>query len=124
MQAPFAEDDRLIDRPIALLALEPAELTSKLGIRFEEGEDDLDRLQAAAIKAKDGRRFVLIRHEHQPRPGTEIRTRFDSSDLTGDLAAVLRTLGLPWSSVLWWHPDISIDDLCHELRDIGARRHS
>jgi hypothetical protein len=91
-------------QPVATIKLEPEELKERYGIEFQESKDDLDDLVAALVRAPSGRMFALVRHRHQPNPGTDILTDEHSLDLGEDLADAVRYLGLSRADVKWVHP--------------------
>ena len=66
-QVPLGKMEHGLARAVARLGLEPAEITIRLGLRFEKGQDDLDDLEAAVFRARSGKQFALIRHRNQPR---------------------------------------------------------
>ena len=71
-QIPLEQMDRGLACPVATLRLEPAEITNRSGLTFETAHDDLDELQAAVFRVATGQEFALVRHRHQPQPGTDI----------------------------------------------------
>jgi hypothetical protein len=91
-------------QPIATIKWEPEDLTKRFGINFEEAEDDLDRLDVALLQTGSGQQFALVRHRHQPNPGTDILTNEHSADLKNDLAEAVRHLRLGRGDVKWIHP--------------------
>jgi SWIB/MDM2 domain-containing protein len=91
-------------QPVATIDLEPDELNKRYGIQFEESEDDLDHLVAALIRPPSGRVFALVRHRHQPGPGTDIVISEHSPDLKEDLAEAVRHLRLSRGQLRWLHP--------------------
>jgi hypothetical protein len=93
-------------RPIAVLAVEPPELTTKLGIQFESSKDDLDKLDAALLRLPNGMQFALVRHHHAPNPGTDLLVNERRADIAGALEAALEALGMNFDAVTWMHPDI------------------
>src|SRR4051812_14883391 len=85
------EVQRGLAKSIALLRLEPAEISRRCGITFEPDRDDLDTLLVAAIETPSGRQFGFARYEHAPTPGTELLVHERSADLKTEL---LEALGL------------------------------
>jgi len=57
---------------LCVLSRNPEELTRDLGIRFNRSYDNLDYLKYAVIETTLGRIFGLVRHENNPRRGTEL----------------------------------------------------
>jgi hypothetical protein len=103
-QVPLREVKGGLAQTIATIKLEPDQLSERYGIQFEESEDDLDRLVAALIRAPSGQTFALVRHQHQPNPGTDILTDEHSPDLKKDVADAVRHLRLSRADVKWLHP--------------------
>jgi len=89
---------------IGVLRSEPAQLERGLGLKFRDAHDDLDAIRIARIRIADGRTFALVRHRHAPEPGTQIVLTTPSSDLWGDITAVLRRLQLTLNDLAWRHP--------------------
>ena len=46
---------RGVERPVAVVALEPSELASRCKLRFSESHDDLDHFLGALIEAASGK---------------------------------------------------------------------
>jgi hypothetical protein len=69
-----------------------------------DAHDDLDALRIARIRVADGRTFALVRHRHAPKPGTQIVMTTPSTDLWGDITAVLSRLQLKLDDLAWRHP--------------------
>jgi hypothetical protein len=87
-------------RPIALLGLEPEDLSDSLGIVFEEGHDNLDFYRLAAIQLNDGQQVWLMRHRGTPAQGTEVYA--DShADPIAARRMLLEELALPESAITW-----------------------
>jgi hypothetical protein len=75
-------------------------------VRFETTRDDLDDLEAAVIRGAGGRQFALVRHHHQPQPGTDILINERSRDMEADLRHVLHVLESGVHELRWMHPKI------------------
>jgi hypothetical protein len=118
-QIPLAKMERGLACPVATLKLEPAEITRRLGVQFEITRDDLDELDAAVISSGSGRQFALVRHRHQPEPGTDILTNERSSNLGADLRDALRVLKFDPNELRWTHPGID----AKELRQVVSADH-
>jgi SWIB/MDM2 domain len=103
-QVPLKQMVRGLAKPIATIRWEPKELAERFGISFEEAEDDLDQLQVALVQTGSGQQFALVRHRHQPGPGTDILTNEGSADLRKDLAEAVRHLRLCRGDMKWIHP--------------------
>jgi DNA-directed RNA polymerase specialized sigma24 family protein len=116
-QIPLSQMERGLAQPVATIDLEPAEISSRLGVQFENSRDDLDELEAAVVCGKSGRQFALVRHLHQPNDGTDILTNERSRNLTDDLREILRVLQLSIHELRWTHPDIR----AKELEDFDER---
>jgi predicted nucleotide-binding protein len=110
-QIPLGKMERGLARPIATLKLEPSEITRRLGVEFETTRDDLDELDAAVICSGTGRQFALVRHRHQPGPGTDILTNERSPDLSADLRDALHVLQFDPKELRWMHPGIEVKEL-------------
>src|SRR2546426_1861551 len=106
-QLSLAEMKYGLVKPIATIQCEPRDLSKKLGISFEVTKDDLDEVEAALIRANSGREFALVRHRHQPHPGTDILTAEHSPDLARDLQDVLQLLRIGPGDLSWVHPEIA-----------------
>jgi upstream activation factor subunit UAF30 len=105
-QVPISEVAGGLAQPVAIIGLEPHELTERYGIQFEESKDDLDYLVAALIRPPSGRVFALVRHRHQPNSGTDILINEKSADMKRDLEEAVRHLGLTRSQLKWLHPTV------------------
>jgi len=104
-QLPLGEMEFGLAQPIAVARLEPAEFEKKLGLTFEPARDDLDELVTALIRGASGRQFALVRHLHQPKPGTTILTNEKSCDFARDLQESLAALQMNIDGLDWIHPD-------------------
>lgn len=103
-QVPLEKMEHGLARAVARLGLEPAEITSRVGLRFEKGQDDLDDLEAAVFRGRSGRQFALIRHRHQPYPGTDILVNERLPDLTAALREAMQALRFNPKELTWIHP--------------------
>ena len=92
------------NRPIATLALDPAELTARYGLVFEEGWDNLDYLQRAAIELADGSQAWLMRHRGDRSPGTVVYVDA-AADFGRARNLVLQALELTPAAFIWVAPD-------------------
>jgi hypothetical protein len=99
---------RGLAKPIAVLRLEPAEISQHCGIVFEPDRDDLDALLVAAFESETGRQFGFARYEHAPLPGTELLVHEQSPDLKAELLEALGLLHLRPRDLTWIHPDIDL----------------
>lgn len=93
-------------KPIAVLALEPGELSLRTGLRFETTRDDLDYLQAALFQTAKGSQFALVRHHHAPNSGTDLLANERTVDLGLALEEALSALEIASTELTWKHPDI------------------
>lgn len=91
-------------RPIAVMSLEPEDFTSRSGVEFEEGSDDLDFTRSALIELDSGLVAGLVRYARSPRPGTELHAPERAGDVEAALQAFLTELGLDESDVTWVLP--------------------
>jgi hypothetical protein len=94
-------------KPIALLALEPGEISERTGLKFETTRDELDYLQAALFRTSGGTQFALARHQHAPIPGTEIVVNERTNDLSAALEEAISVLGFDVTELVWVHPEIA-----------------
>jgi hypothetical protein len=89
-----------IDKPIAILRAEPAELARRYRVRFTNGQDELDEFQEAALKLKSGRQILLTRYRRSPGPGTTVSVdRLD--DATAALGELRELLELGRGELAW-----------------------
>jgi hypothetical protein len=121
-QIPLEQMARGLARPVATLILEPAEITSRSGLTFETAHDDVDELQAAVFRVATGQEFALVRHRHQPQPGTDILINETSRDLGAALRDALQGLQLEPRELRWSHPKIrpAVRELYIEQRPDGT----
>lgn len=119
-QIPLEQMARGLARPVATLILEPAEITSRSGLTFEAAHDDLDELQAAVFRVATGQEFALVRHRHQPQPGTDILINETSRDLGAALRDALQGLQLEPRELRWTHPKIEVTKL-KRSPDVGNK---
>ena len=96
-----------LTRPVAVLRMNPEELSERIGIRFHTAHDDLDVLDWAQVVGLSGKAYALVHHRHSPKPGTEVVVRYDSVDPRGDLVDLLRGLKLSEDDLVWTAPDAS-----------------
>jgi hypothetical protein len=93
--------------PVAVIRVEPEDLSRDLGLKFIRGHDDLDYLRLAAVSLNDGQPFLLVRHEGKPDPGTEIISSGAASrNLSGELTRLLHALHVGPGHIVWTHPKI------------------
>jgi hypothetical protein len=110
-QIPLKQMEHGLARPVATLRLEPAEITSRVGLKFENTHDDLDELEAAVFRANTGRQFALIRHRHQPKAGTDILVNERSRDLSAALRDALQVLQFEPRELQWTNPEVNLREL-------------
>lgn len=92
------------NRPIATLALEPAALKARHGLVFEDGWDNLDYVQRAAIELADRSQAWLVRHRGDPAPGTVVYVDA-AADFGRARDLVLQALDLTQAAFSWIAPD-------------------
>jgi hypothetical protein len=107
-QVPLAKMEHGLARPVARLGIEPAEIEKRVGLRFEEGRDDLDDVVAAVFRSHSGKQFALIRHRDQPVPGTDILINERLSDFSAALHEALQVLHLKPQDLSWTHPKATL----------------
>ena len=88
------------NRPIAVLSLEPAEISARYGIRFTVERDDLDLADVAIVELSSGRHLSLIRYRNNPSPGTEVAADF-GDDRTDARQELLQAFRLDKSMLTW-----------------------
>jgi hypothetical protein len=94
-----------IDKPIAVLRADPAELSRRYKVRFSPGQDDLDEFHEAGLKLKSGRQVLLMRYQRSPGPGTTVSVdRLD--DATDALRELRETLQLRRREIAWVSNDV------------------
>jgi hypothetical protein len=85
---------------IAMLDVAPESLTTRYGLQWFEGTDNLDNYSAALVQLRSGRRLGFVRHHGDPQPGTEVH-----ADVHDDVQEVVRELleglELPETAVTW-----------------------
>jgi hypothetical protein len=97
--------------PVAVLQLEPNELTKTRFLNFREGFDDLDYLVFATLFLPSGREVTLVRHINAPSPGTEVCVVPDEKSIAPHQESALtiietvKTLNLTMANLSWIHPD-------------------
>jgi hypothetical protein len=91
--------------PVAVLRMEPDELTSKEVLSFREGFDDLDYLVFATLLLPSGREVTLVRHANAPSPGTEVCVVPDEKAIVLTILETVQTLNLTVADLSWIHPD-------------------
>ena len=90
-------------RPLVVLAGEPQELSARFGLSFEEGQDDFDAFQLAAIALADGSHAWLLRYQGDPNPGTIVYVD-TGADFAQAKALLTQALDLAKEDVLWVSP--------------------
>jgi len=94
-----------LTKSVAVLRLNPDELSERIGVPFRAAHDDLDLLDWARVIGLSGRPFALVRHRHAPEPGTQIVIPYDSSDPWADVLDVLSGLDLSERDLVWRSQD-------------------
>lgn len=113
----FSEDE-VPSEPLALLALEPEDLSERLGLGFDDSFDGLDSLKLCLLRLPSQRKVALIRHLGSP--GTLVAVRPVDVENPDALAEVQTALGLDWSDVSWSR----IGDTSADRKDVKAGRHA
>ena len=90
-------------RPLATLRFSPEELAKRLGLAFEEGYDDLDWVELAAIARPDQSQACLMRYRGSPEPGTTVYVHASAHPAKA-LALVTGALGLSDGDLRWVAP--------------------
>src|SRR5215212_6993960 len=84
----------------AVVALSPGALSARYGLRFFEGNDNLDAYDAAAIRLSSGRRLGLLQYRGTPSPGTELHAD-SKDDLLDAIREFLDAFDLNASDLVW-----------------------
>ncbi len=84
---------------VALLREAPADLATFLGLDFEEGLDDLDLFDLAAIECPRVGQVWFFRHRQSPHEGVEVVV--DTSVSRDAALHALRKAGVTASAVEW-----------------------
>jgi len=111
-----------IDKPIAVLRAEPAELANRYGLRFTAGSDDFDEFQEAALQLKSGRPVLLYRYNGSPSPGTTVTV--DQGDRAREALEELATaFQLKPQAIAWVSDEVSNEEaaVITAVRQIGAQ---
>lgn len=95
-------------RPIAVVRLEPEDFTSRFGVEFAEGSDDLDFTRSALIRLDSGLVAGLVRYARSPEPGTELHVSERSTDPKSALREFLTEFGLDERDVMWVLPQPAV----------------
>jgi hypothetical protein len=103
--------------PVAVLRMEPDDLTRTGVLSFREGFDDLDYLVFAMLSLPSGREVTLVRHANAPSPGIEVCVVPSEKAIASSLRTVthqesalailetVKTLNLTVADLSWIHPD-------------------
>ena len=90
-------------RPLAVLPFTIADLSSRYGLTFDAGIDDLGRYHFAAIELGEGQQAWLTKYEGDANPGTVVL--IDSDADVDDAQSLLgRALGVKRDAFLWMAP--------------------
>jgi RNA polymerase sigma factor (sigma-70 family) len=95
---------------VAVVALSPNALSTRYGLGFFEGSDNLDSYDAAAIRLASGRQLGLVRHRGNPSPGTELHTDA-SDDFVEALREFLDAFELNADSLIWVRREVPVEHL-------------
>ncbi len=97
---------------IALLDTSPDFLSSRHGLSFFEGTDNLDDYRAAAVQLPSGRRVAIVRHIGAVHPGVEVH-----ADAHDDPAAAVDELliafELPRGTCSWLRDESGVPATVH-----------
>lgn len=88
---------------VAMLRLEPVEITARCSVYFESSYDGLDDFMGAICDI-EGLTFALIRYNNNPVPGTIIvlgESVFDPKGGILQLSQILHALGATTEDVIW-----------------------
>lgn len=90
-----------LTKSVAVIRLNPGELSQRVGLQFQVAYDDLDVLDWAPVIGLSGKSFALLRHRHASEPGTQIVVPYDSGDPWADVLDVLGGLNLSEGDLVW-----------------------
>ncbi len=93
-------------RALVMLTGEPRELAARYGLSFEEGEDDFDAFQLAAIALADGSQAWLLKYRGEPTPGTVVYVDA-GADFAQAKALLAQALELTDEDILWVSPFVA-----------------
>ena len=108
-----------LTKSVAVLRLNPEELSQRIGIPFQVAHDDLDVLDWARVIGGSGRPYALVRHRHSPEPGTQIVIPYDAVDPWADVVDVLKGLNLSKRDLAWTSQEAvrgNDDERTHAMR--------
>ncbi len=94
------------DIALAVLKLEPGELSARFGLVFTEGVDDLDVSLATRVQVDPATAVFLMRYNYQTTGGTRILG--EAARARGALSAFLHRFGLAVDDLSW------VSDLARE----------
>jgi hypothetical protein len=94
-------------RPIAIVPFEPAELSRRYQLEFEQGIDDLDRYLLAAVELTNGEQAWLLKYNNDPNPGTVIHVDA-AANVEDAQALLLDALQIERDTLLWEAPASSL----------------
>jgi hypothetical protein len=97
-----------LGRNLAMLRIEPEQISKRTGIQFRETYDDLDYLKLAVIRTSSNKKFGLTRHLHAPEKGVVIHSSRSQNTLIEDLREILSILGVRIHEVRWVNSDVRI----------------
>jgi len=104
---------------VAMLSLEPAELSRRSGIKFSKSYDSLDNFRGAVCRLPDFS-FALIRYDNNPVPGTIIALEegaYESQRGQRYLLEVLTALGADRKEMSW-HKPRTLDRQLEKIRTV------
>lgn len=85
---------------VAILDVAAESLTTRYGLQWFEGTDNLDDYHAVMIQLPSGRRLGFVRHHCDPEPGTEVHADVHD-DVQDAVRELLEALELPETTVTW-----------------------
>ncbi len=93
-------------RALIEVAFDPAEMSRRYRLSFEEGYDDLDRYQRAAIRLRDGSQGWLLRYAGEQGAGTTVYVDA-AADLGNAKKLLLWALSLRDEDIVWATPALA-----------------
>jgi len=93
-------------RALVEIPFDPAELATRYGLAFEDGEDDLDRYQRAVIALPDGSQAWLVKYRGEAGAGTTVYV--DAAvDIDAAMELLLLTFSLTEEELRWVAPEVA-----------------
>lgn len=88
----------------------PVDFFRKRGIKFHEGNDDLDQFVGSDLLDAEGRMFILRSYRGYPKGTTTVYLPFEldsASEIKSAIATILRRFEVPQNALSWQRYSIS-----------------